>query len=226
MRKRALPILVFLAIAMSVTVSPASAQTILAEYDIFNDTGDWTGGILRQVVFTDFTLDTILGVRFVATATGTVSSIQVPVSRTGPANVPITWTIRSTYVSSYDGIQPDFSATGALSTGTLEADGCPDARSGWVSVQMTPAELVEGQTHALVASAVGLTDSYYYWWSMHGGEGYNGKYLVGYVTQPQEQLGTSTGDLGFRIVAVPEPSSVLAMMGGLVGLIGLRRRRA
>jgi len=32
------------------------------------------------------------------------------------------------------------------------------------------------------------------------------------------------GVIGFRVVAVPEPSSIVALLGGLVGLLGIRRR--
>jgi hypothetical protein len=34
------------------------------------------------------------------------------------------------------------------------------------------------------------------------------------------------GNLGFRVSEVPEPSSIIALLGGLTGLIGLRRRKA
>jgi formylglycine-generating enzyme required for sulfatase activity len=32
------------------------------------------------------------------------------------------------------------------------------------------------------------------------------------------------GSIGFRVSEVPEPSSIIALLGGLTGLIGLRRR--
>jgi formylglycine-generating enzyme required for sulfatase activity len=34
-----------------------------------------------------------------------------------------------------------------------------------------------------------------------------------------------TGGLGFRVSEVPEPSSIIALLSGLVGLLGIRRRR-
>jgi len=34
------------------------------------------------------------------------------------------------------------------------------------------------------------------------------------------------GSLGFRVSEVPEPSSIVALLGGLAGLLGIRRRRA
>ena len=39
-------------------------------------------------------------------------------------------------------------------------------------------------------------------------------------------LRTEVGNLGFRVVSVPEPSSVIALLCGLAGLFGTRRRRA
>lgn len=33
------------------------------------------------------------------------------------------------------------------------------------------------------------------------------------------------GTIGFRVSYVPEPSSIIALLGGLTGLIGLRRRQ-
>ena len=37
---------------------------------------------------------------------------------------------------------------------------------------------------------------------------------------------TSEGNIiGFRVSEVPEPSSIIALLGGLVGLLGMRRRR-
>jgi hypothetical protein len=32
-------------------------------------------------------------------------------------------------------------------------------------------------------------------------------------------------DIGFRVAYVPEPSSIIALAGGLVALIGMKRRR-
>jgi sulfatase modifying factor 1 len=37
---------------------------------------------------------------------------------------------------------------------------------------------------------------------------------------------TESYDVGFRVSEVPEPSSIIALLGGLVGLLGTRRRRA
>lgn len=89
---------------------------------------------------------------------------------------------------------------------------------------MTPVELQTGQSYALVASAIG-TNSVYRWWGKYGGSGYSGRHLDGYYTDPQEDLGSSSNDVGFRINGVPEPSSVVALLSGMVGLVGLIRRR-
>ena len=37
---------------------------------------------------------------------------------------------------------------------------------------------------------------------------------------------TNDGRLGFRVSEVPEPSSVIALLGGLAGLLGIMRRGA
>jgi len=44
---------------------------------------------------------------------------------------------------------------------------------------------------------------------------------VDYLSPTSESEG-----FGFRVSEVPEPSSIIALLGGLVGLLGMRRRRA
>lgn len=215
MKLSALLIVVVITIAVSAIAGPAFADITLAEYDVFSAPGDWSADM--------FYPNYIIAQTFVASATGTVSSIQVAVSKLTTTDVPMTWTIRSTYQSAYNGLQPDFTAGGALSTGTLANADCPGYRS-WATVQMSAAELQAGQHYALVGTAFG-SDSVYMWYGKSGAPDYPGRHLAGYYSDPQEALGSSSDDVGFRVIAVPEPSSVMALLGGIVGLGGLVRRR-
>ncbi len=201
-------------------VNRASAEILLAEYDVFSATGSWSSIM--------FDVNYIVAETFVPTITGTAFAIDVAVSKDVTTTIPMSWTIRSTYMSEWNGIQPDFSPAGALATGSLAAADCPDVAGGckdWTRVVMTPAELQTEQTYALVATA--NTDEIYRWWTRTSGTGGNGTHLVGWYSDPQGALGSGTGDAGFRIIAVPEPSCVpLLLLGALAGCAGVVRRRA
>jgi len=207
-----------LAIGTGPMVNCASAEILLAEYDVFNDTGDWS--------VDEFVSNYIIAETFIPTITGTVASVQVAVSKSGETTIPLSWTIRSTYESAVNGLQPDLSPAGALSVGTLAANDCPTSRTGWISVPMTPVDLEMGQNYALVGTAIG-TNSIYRWWNKTNTTDYIGRHLVGYYTEPQLELGSGSDDVGFRIIAVPEPSCVpLLLLGALAGCAGVVRRRA
>jgi sulfatase modifying factor 1 len=66
-----------------------------------------------------------------------------------------------------------------------------------------------------------------YYRGLRGGSfGHDGNYLQssyrGYCGRPDYEDYV----LGFRLSQVPEPSSIIALLGGMTGLIGLRRRKA
>ena len=58
---------------------------------------------------------------------------------------------------------------------------------------------------------------------------YYGGYLQASDRYDYEETGgapsNENGAFGFRLSQVPEPSSIITLLGGLVGLLGMRRRR-
>ncbi len=61
---------------------------------------------------------------------------------------------------------------------------------------------------------------------LRGGSFVNYDYLLQSADRGSSGPGLGSNVVGFRVSQVPEPSSIIALLGGLTGLIGLRRRRA
>jgi sulfatase modifying factor 1 len=82
-----------------------------------------------------------------------------------------------------------------------------------------------GNVWELNETIIDQTDINHTYRGVRGGSYYpTGNYLAAYT---RGDCGTWAGlqDIGFRVAAVPEPSSIIALAGGLAGLFGIRRRK-
>ena len=69
-------------------------------------------------------------------------------------------------------------------------------------------------------------DAYYASRGMRGGSYYRDEGSLRACARDYNFPWVEIGSLGFRVSAVPEPSSLIALAGGLISLLGLKRRRA
>ena len=61
---------------------------------------------------------------------------------------------------------------------------------------------------------------------LRGGSAFTSSSTLSASTRIDSSPDNEADSYGFRVVYVPEPSPIIALLGGLVGLLGIRRRRA
>jgi len=99
------------------------------------------------------------------------------------------------------------------------------ANSGWVYVLFNPVELVSGETYAFLTRPIRDTNN---WGLVSDGRAYSSTYTPGsWMLYGKERDGRVIGnDLAFRTyVMVPEPSSLIACLAGILGIVVIRTKK-
>jgi len=202
--------------AAFIICQPAEATFIVAQYDVFADSGNW---VMQPTYEGQY-----VGQTFTATSAGTLESIDIPlqsVDANNPGSVPFMVELRTTYDSGINGWQPTDTI---LSSGTIVPSD-PQFDSifiSWKTIDMSPCELAQGEIYAIVCNALPSVDAYN-WYSKAGGAGYSGgKALVG--DWSSGLLAGQNWDLGFRVNCVPEPAMLALLSVGAAALVRRRRK--